>query len=249
MEKQLIPSGQRKVTVFTTAGNKGKSWMSSATTLGAFKSEMRNNSFEYDNMKIIEGDTKHTLETDEATLPIGEFTLFLMPKATKSGASSRPAIKEAIEKYGDVAKKHFNQDKNYTIKKEEELSKLLSSWNKKSAKIKPVAPPKKVAPAKKPVPSKAPIAPKKTPAPKKAEALKGEAKTSPDKGKIGDAKRILSSVTDSRIATYVNLAINNIEAAEAILNNPNSTSISMDVDTSALSREASRLGAKIPGIR
>ena len=46
---------------------------------------LRQREINYDGMKMLVGETKNELSVDEATLPEGDFKLYLMPAKTKSG--------------------------------------------------------------------------------------------------------------------------------------------------------------------
>lgn len=86
---------KRIVTVFATRGNtKGVKVETEATTWAELKRDLAANNIDYSNMKAIVGETKTSLDLDNAVLPVGvtvgdkvsnNFTLFLSPKAQKAG--------------------------------------------------------------------------------------------------------------------------------------------------------------------
>ena len=74
----------RKIKIFTTAGMPG-TIETNVTTLGALKPLLTQREINYNGMTILVGDTKNELSIDEATLPEGDFKIYLMPAKTKSG--------------------------------------------------------------------------------------------------------------------------------------------------------------------
>lgn len=91
----------RVVTLYSTAGKQGANPLNSeAGTWGQLKKEIQrmNNAPSLSNMKAVIGETNLTVEHDEAVLPEGDFTLFLMPIKTKSGLD-RKGLFEAIKAF------------------------------------------------------------------------------------------------------------------------------------------------------
>ena len=134
----------REIIIYATSGKTDHRIQSAATTLGELKPEIKNAGFNYEGMKMVEGATQHTLESDEATLPQGDFILYMMPKATKSG-NVREKVKGILTstKGTSLEKKayeHFNKEQSYTRTKNVELEKLLASWEKKNNKATPPTP-------------------------------------------------------------------------------------------------------------
>ena len=74
----------RKIKIYTTAGIPG-TIETNVSTLGELKPLLRQREINYDGMKMLVGETKNELSVDEATLPEGDFKLYLMPAKTKSG--------------------------------------------------------------------------------------------------------------------------------------------------------------------
>ena len=74
----------RKIKIYTTAGIPG-TIETNVSTLGELKPLLRQREINYDGMKMLVGETKNELSVDEATLPTGDFKLYLMPAKTKSG--------------------------------------------------------------------------------------------------------------------------------------------------------------------
>lgn len=87
----------RKIKIYTTAGIPG-TIETNVSTLGELKPLLRQREINYDGMKMLVGETKNELSIDEATLPTGDFKLYLMPAKTKSGVDLEYEIEEAIER-------------------------------------------------------------------------------------------------------------------------------------------------------
>lgn len=86
----------RKIKIYTTAGIPG-TIETNVSTLGELKPLLRQREINYDGMKMLVGETKNELSIDEATLPTGDFKLYLMPAKTKSGVDL-DEMEEAIER-------------------------------------------------------------------------------------------------------------------------------------------------------
>ena len=124
---------EREIKIFSTLTRKRLN--SSATTWSELQAELKNESIKFDNMKAAVGKSKVSLEYPEAQLPAEGFTLYLMPTKTKSGLDvenmSYSAIRATIRQLvttSENAHNHFNDEKNYTNKKADELRSLLASW-------------------------------------------------------------------------------------------------------------------------
>jgi len=76
----------RKVTIYSTIGNDMKEVMVSSMNWGDLQGELSRNGVNSNGMKAIIGDSQLTLESNQAELPMGDFTLFFMPQKVKSGA-------------------------------------------------------------------------------------------------------------------------------------------------------------------
>ena len=97
----------RKVTVFSTTGKNADNHETDALTWGNLKEELHD--LDFDNMKAITGESRVTLEHDDAVLPEGSFTIFLMPIKTKSGALTRLQLFAEIKQFvtNNPSKKSF----------------------------------------------------------------------------------------------------------------------------------------------
>ena len=74
----------RKIKIYTTNGMPG-TIETNVSTLGELKPILRQREINYDDMKLLVGETKNELSVDEAVLPTEDFKLYLMPAKTKSG--------------------------------------------------------------------------------------------------------------------------------------------------------------------
>lgn len=86
----------RKIKIYTTAGIPG-TIETNVSTLGELRPLLRQREINYNGMKMLVGETKNELSVDEATLPTGDFKLYLMPAKTKSGVDL-DEMEEAIER-------------------------------------------------------------------------------------------------------------------------------------------------------
>ena len=86
----------RKIKIYTTAGIPG-TIETNVSTLGELKPLLRQREINYNGMKMLVGETKNELSVDEATLPTGDFKLYLMPAKTKSGVDL-DEMEETIER-------------------------------------------------------------------------------------------------------------------------------------------------------
>ena len=86
----------RKIKIYTTAGMPG-TIETNVSTLGELKPLLRQREINYDDMKMLVGETKNELSVDEAVLPTEDFKLYLMPVKTKSGVDF-DEMEEAVER-------------------------------------------------------------------------------------------------------------------------------------------------------
>lgn len=78
----------RKITIFSTKGNRRQSINSGSMNWADLQEELSANGVDYDGLKAIVSSTQNTLESAEALLPEGDFTLMLIPGKVKSGSSN-----------------------------------------------------------------------------------------------------------------------------------------------------------------
>ena len=89
----------RKIKIYTTNGMPG-TIETNVSTLGELKPILRQREVNYDGMKLLVGETRNELSVDEATLPEGDFKLYLMPAKTKSGVDF-DEMEETLERIED----------------------------------------------------------------------------------------------------------------------------------------------------
>lgn len=141
----------RKITIVTTNSNNKEVIMSSATTLGELKADMREKRINYEGMTFYEGLSKTELTEDASLLPHDipykgtttnelVFMLTTPNKKIKSGAMTRAEAYDIIRKknLGNECIKRFGQ--HFTRCKTVDLIKLVESVNspKPAPKAKPV---------------------------------------------------------------------------------------------------------------
>ena len=141
----------RKITIVTTNSNNKEVIMSSATTLGELKADMREKRINYDGMTFYEGLSKTELTEDASLLPHDipykgtttnelVFMLTTPNKKIKSGTITRAEAYDIIRKknLGNECMKRFGQ--HFTRCKTVDLIKLVESVNnpKPAPKAKPV---------------------------------------------------------------------------------------------------------------
>ncbi|MHA1199671.1 MAG: hypothetical protein ACTSQF_10125 [Candidatus Heimdallarchaeaceae archaeon] len=82
----------RKVTLKVTSQKDLIKIESDARTFGELKKGVKE--VKWDGMRVVERSTKNTLDMDEAILPAGDFTLFLVPEKVKSGGNKKAGKKK-----------------------------------------------------------------------------------------------------------------------------------------------------------
>ena len=123
----------REIVAYATKGGKIAKISTDAKTWGELKPLLKREGYDLNSLLAAESINRADLVNDLAVLPEGPFRVFLRPKQTKSGADLpykevRAKVQELIASDGDVAKAHFNEGKNYTTKKGDELNVLLNSY-------------------------------------------------------------------------------------------------------------------------
>lgn len=126
-------SNVRKVTVYSTKGQKRTELNTSATTWGELRQEVVSAGYDMDSLTALENVNRTTLEHSGATLPSGEFTLFLKPQKTKSGAyyedlSFSELRNVMLNSTGCKDYMENKYGKNWTRLSTEELVDGLSAW-------------------------------------------------------------------------------------------------------------------------
>ena len=157
----------REIVAYATKGGKIAKINTDVKTWGELKPLLKREGYDLNSLLAAESINRADLVNDLAVLPEGPFRVFLRPKQTKSGADLpykevRAKVQELIASDGDVAKAHFNEGKNYTTKKGDELNVLLNSYKGGSVTT-----------------SSAKAEPKKEEPKAKEESVKAEEKSSP----------------------------------------------------------------------
>lgn len=116
----------RKIKIYTTTGMPG-TIETNAATLSELKPLLRQRDINFDGMKMLVGETKNELSVDEATLPEGDFKLYLMPAKTKSGVdfdNMEQQVESVYQDMEDVTEK-LDEANEVVARLEEKVDKLL----------------------------------------------------------------------------------------------------------------------------
>jgi hypothetical protein len=147
---------ERQVRVVSTVGEKKALLQTEALTFGELKGQLSRSGYDLSNTKVIEGKTQVTFDQEGAQLPMTDFTVFIMPVRTKSGADWKKAsygelraeIKKIKSEASETAfKATFG---NYTQLGAAGLAPLVEKWYKKSGHT-------VITPSSKTVAPKAPV--------------------------------------------------------------------------------------------
>lgn len=211
----------REIVAYATKGGKIAKINSDVKTWGELKPLLKREGYDLNSLLAAESINRADLVNDLAVLPEGPFRVFLRPKQTKSGADLpykevRAKVQELIASDGDVAKAHFNEGKNYTTKKGDELNVLLNSYKGGSGTT-----------------SSAKAEPKKEEPKVKEESVKAEEKASPkaseaqefsEEGCIKVAVEALSKIKSVNTANVISLVKDllneNVSAAAPVKKEP-----------------------------
>ena len=211
----------REIVAYATKGGKIAKINSDVKTWGELKPLLKIEGYDLNSLLAAESINRADLVNDLAVLPEGPFRVFLRPKQTKSGADLpykevRAKVQELIASDGDVAKAHFNEGKNYTTKKGDELNVLLNSYKGGSVTT-----------------SSAKAEPKKEEPKAKEESVKAEEKSSPkaseaqefsEEGCIKVAVEALSKIKSVNTANVISLVKDllneNVSAAAPVKKEP-----------------------------
>ena len=207
----------REIVAYATKGGKIAKINSDVKTWGELKPLLKIEGYDLNSLLAAESINRADLVNDLAVLPEGPFRVFLRPKQTKSGTDLpykevRAKVQELIASDGDVAKTHFNEGKNYTTKKGDELNVLLNSYKGGSVTTSSAkAEPKKEEPK----------APK---AEEKASPKASEAQEFSEEGCIKVAVEALSKIKSVNTANVISLITDllneNVSAAAPVKKEP-----------------------------
>lgn len=92
--KQTRNMDKRNVTVVSTRANKPVVFQSTASTWGALQKELSKQEIDFSNMGALLKNTRANLILDDAKLPEGAITIFLLAKKMKSGITKKKAAKK-----------------------------------------------------------------------------------------------------------------------------------------------------------
>ena len=116
----------RQIKIYTTVGT-GGTIDTNARTLGELKPLLMEQGINFDNMKLVVGETKAELSLDEALLPESNFKIYLMPAKTKSGADF-DEMEEKIEEM-EIA---VSRIESKVIRIESKVEQILAKVNSNS---------------------------------------------------------------------------------------------------------------------
>ena len=210
----------REIVAYATKGGKIVKINTDVKTWGELKPLLKQEGYDLNSLLAAESINRADLVNDLAVLPEGPFRVFLRPKETKSGADLpykevRAKVQELIASDGDVAKAHFNEGKNYTTKKGDELNVLLNSYKGGSGATTSSA---KAEPKKEAVKIEAPKAEEKA-SPKASEAQEFS-----EEGCIKVAVEALSKIKSVNTANVISLVKDllneNVPAAAPVKKEP-----------------------------
>ena len=210
----------REIVAYATKGGKIAKINTDVKTWGELKPLLKREGYDLNSLLAAESINRADLVNDLAVLPEGPFRVFLRPKQTKSGADYLPykevraKVQELIASDGDVAKAHFNEGKNYTTKKGDELNVLLNSYKGGSVTTSSA----KAEPKKEAVKTEAPKAEEKA-SPKASEAQEFS-----EEGCIKVAVEALSKIKSVNTANVISLVKDllneNVSAAAPVKKEP-----------------------------
>ena len=127
----------RKITVYSTKGKSNAEITTNVTTWGELKPLLAEEGYDLNSLNATENINRTDLINTGASLPEGEFTLFLRPVKTKSGAdlnleaASFRELREAIKNFTPEAKEDFLaslEGRNYTQMSTEVLREALREF-------------------------------------------------------------------------------------------------------------------------
>lgn len=153
---------ERKISIYSSRGNKATSLTTNVATWGELLPLINGLGYPVTELHASESVTKTTLEHVDAVLPVGEFTLFMRPKKTKSGASKKRGtgldkkglvalVKKDTASFPAQAKAYYS---GYSSMKTDALAALVGVFKGKVVKAPVVKTPAKTTPAVKKAVSK-----------------------------------------------------------------------------------------------
>lgn len=196
----------RKIIVYSTLGKNAVEVNSQASEWAGVKAELKEFGVNYAGMKCVIGETRLTLESDKAIVPEGDFTLYLMPVKTKSGADRKELfalIKAHVEKNPSDKSKFVVDGKNMTQLSTPVLEQLVAKYiSNTSASTSVPAKPADVKVEKKESPKPQPKAKPDTNVAGVVASVQS-AKTEEVLAVVEETKAILDEEVDEEVATVI----------------------------------------------
>ena len=129
----------RKIKIYTTNGMPG-TIETNVSTLGELKPILRQREINYDDMKLLVGETKNELSQDEAILPEGDFKLYLMPAKTKSGVDF-DEMEEAVERIESKLDRILSKldNESYTVPSVSQINSLSAEDQREIEEVRRLA--------------------------------------------------------------------------------------------------------------
>lgn len=87
----------RKIVVISTTKSKPKEFQSEATKWGQLLDVLSPDYGDLSKMRVVVKESKVTLESPEAELPLTDFKLYMSPKEIKAGAHDLQAVLESLK--------------------------------------------------------------------------------------------------------------------------------------------------------
>lgn len=132
----MSTQNERVITVYSTQGKPTDKYTTGVEKWSELKELLVADGYNLNSLLATESIRRTDLINEDAILPEEDFTVFLRPAKTKSGADVaemdykelRATIKSEIESGGDAAKEFFNEGRSYTNKSTDTLRELLHDW-------------------------------------------------------------------------------------------------------------------------
>ena len=139
-----VATTKRKVLIYSTVGNNSTEIESGAKLWNELQAQLQQKVGieNFTRLKCVVGETKVTLESPNAVLPEGNFTLFVLPKKNKSGIDLNTAsykemkamVKDIIADNPDTKKTYFTVGgKNWTQLSTDIMRKSLQKYFSENA--------------------------------------------------------------------------------------------------------------------
>lgn len=131
----LVASKTINVTIKASQGKpKNVITIPDTFTWGDLKARLSKEGYNMDNLEACNSVDNNSYNHPAGKLPKEDFRLYLFPRETKGGATSRSELYTKIKGYmalGDKAIAFFNEGQNYTRLSSPELEARIAKWEKK----------------------------------------------------------------------------------------------------------------------